>query len=266
VSADTGEQLRAALWERPTDRALLAVYADWLAQAGETSRAEYIHLSLLERRSPAQERRREALRKRDRGTWLGPARRFVWTWQESDESPGFVAQVQCSMPKLVAGFELVRALGPRLVVSVSAPKARREVEALATLPLGTLYGLALYENDAQWVNDDLLVAIAPRIAGLRKLVLHAEEARASLRGWRAVLDRLDGIEELDLSLGDPPEAWIAALLESSSTRSLRRLSVPGWLDRAIRERLVATLPACAIELRDEQRLRFDREAGYYVRD
>ena len=52
-----------------------------------------------------------------------------------------------------------------LVVSVTAPKAKREVAALARLPLGTLYGLAMYEADAQWITDDLMTTLAPALDG-----------------------------------------------------------------------------------------------------
>jgi hypothetical protein len=77
-----------------------------------------------------------------RGAWLGAARPFIYTWEDSDDSPGFIARAQCSFAKLTAGFAHIRALGPRLIVSATEPRTKRETVAVATLPLGTLYGLA----------------------------------------------------------------------------------------------------------------------------
>jgi len=262
--ADTlGSSLLAEIWARPDDRDLLGVYADWLSAHGEPTRAEYIQLSLLEEPTPAQDRRRTALENKHRGAWLGAARRFVYTWEESEATPGFVARAQCSMAKLAQGFEHVRALGPRLVVSISQPKAKREVVALAQRPLGTLYGIALYENDAQWITDDVLATLAPALRGLRALVLHAGEARASERGWRVMLAHLDGLEHLDLAMGEPPERWLELVLASPLASTLRTLSVPGWISAPLRAQLARGLPACAVELREERRSLFNRETGYY---
>jgi uncharacterized protein (TIGR02996 family) len=259
-------QLLEEIWRRPEDRQLLAVYADWLAGQGETARAEYIQLSLLDDPTAAQEKRRGALLKKHRGAWLGAARPFVWTWEESEETPGFVARCQCAMAKLTAGFEQVRALGPRLLVSVTEPKAKREVRALAERPIGTLYGLALYEADAQWITDELLSTLAPRLPGLKQLVLHAGEARATEAGWASLLPHLAGLEHLELSLGWNPERWVELLLESSLPRSLRTLSLPGWIAPSFGDALARVMPACALTLREEGRMRFDRETGYYAVD
>ena len=259
------EQLRAQIWKQPDDRAVLGVYADWLATQGETTRAEYMQLALLARPTAPQRARRDALHKRHRGEWLGAARRFVYTWEVSAESPGFIARVQCSMPKLVAGFDVIRALGPRLTVSVTGPKAKREVVALGALPLGKLYGLALHEADMQFVTDELMATIAPNLDGLRALTLHAGEARASDRGWQHLLPHLVGLERLDLTMGDNPERWLELLLASPVVRSLTALSVPGWIDKPLQTRLTGALALGAVEFRKgERRVRFDRATGYYI--
>jgi uncharacterized protein (TIGR02996 family) len=204
----TEQRLRALIWATPTDLRLLSVYADFLAGRGDLPRAEYIQLSLLAQRTPAQEKRRIALQNKHRGAWLGEARRYIWTWEEDADSPGFVAKCQCQMARLTAGFELVRALGPRLTVTVTAPKAKREVAAFAKLPVGALWGLGMFEADAQWITDDLLVTLAPALRGLRALELHAGEARASERGWGALLHHLDAIERIELTMGDDPRRWL----------------------------------------------------------
>jgi uncharacterized protein (TIGR02996 family) len=249
------------IWKRPDDRELLSVYADYLASVGETTRAEYIQLSLQEPRSAAQDKRRDALRNKHRGAWLGVARQFVHTWEESEDTPGFIARAKCSTAKLTEGFEHVRALGPRLAVAVTEPKAKRETVALAKLPLGSLYGLALYEADAQWITDELLATLAPTLRGLRALVLRAGEARATDEGWQTVLANLDAVEHLDLTMGWNPERWLELLLASPLARTLRTLSVPGWIGKPLRKRLNA-LP-CTIDYRDERRSRYNRETGYY---
>ena len=254
-------ELLAQIWQRPGDRDLLAVYADWLAANDQSTRAEYMQLSLLARRTGAQERRRTALRNKHRSSWLGAARRFVYTYEDSDESPGFVAHVQCAMARLTRGFELIRGLGPRLVVNATQPKARREVSALAKLPLGTLWGLELVDNDAQWITDDVLAILGPALSGLRSLRLGAEEARSSDRGWAAMLPHLDALEHLELHLGDNPERWIELVLESSLVRTLTSLSVPGWIAKPQRARLEQAIPS--VVFRREGRSRFNRETGFY---
>ena len=258
-----GAELLAEIWKRPTDRAAIGVYADWLASQGDAPRAEFIQLSLLDRRTAAQEDRRIALRNRHRGAWLGAARPFVYTWHESEESPGFVASVQCSMAKLTKGFEHVRALGPRLEVHATQPKAKREVVALSKLPLGTVWGLSLIDNDAQWITDEVLTILGPALKGLRSLTLRSFDARSSDRGWRAMLPHLDALEHLELSLGENPEQWLEAILESSLVGTLVSLSLPSWIDRPLRTRLTKKLRRCTIELQDGPRYRFNRALGYY---
>src|SRR6202012_618468 len=64
-------ELLAQIWNEPTDRDVLRVYADWLATNGEPARAEFMQLSLLRERTPAQAKRRNALLAKHRGAWLG---------------------------------------------------------------------------------------------------------------------------------------------------------------------------------------------------
>ncbi len=254
-------QMLEAIWQNPDDRARLAVYADWLASTGETTRSEYMQLRLMNTMTQAQQLRMTSLRVRHRGTWLGKARPFVWTWEEDWEVPGFIARAQCSMGKLTKGFELVRALGPRLVVQVTEPRARQEVEAFAKQPLGTLYGLGLSETDSDWVNDGLLTLLAPSLRGLRALELNAREARATEAGWLALLRHLEGLEQLVLNPGSDPEAWFAALLDSSLMRTLQTISVPSWVDQPTQARLLKSVKK--VTFRPERRLQFNRDTGQY---
>lgn len=256
----TTEMLQA-IWKNPDDRTLLAVYADWLASTSETTRAEYMQLRLLNTMTQAQQNQMTSLRVRHRGAWLGKARPFVWTWEEDWNIPGFIARAQCAMGKLIKGFELVRALGPRLVVHVTEPKAPRELEAFAKQPLGTLYGLGLREADAEWVTDALLTTLAPSMRGLRALELVVREARATEAGWTALLPHLEGLEHLVLNPGRNPEAWFAALLDSSVMRTLQTISVPSWIDPLTQARLTKAVKE--VTFRPERRLQFNRDTGQY---
>jgi len=261
VPPSNEQQLRDEIWKNPTDRQLLSVYADWLMSTGDTTRAEFMQLSLLPKPTPAQNKRLVALRNKHRGAWLGAARPFIYTWDEDEESPGFVRKCQCQMAKLTKGFEQIRALGPRLVVAVTAPKAKREVDALAKLPLGTLWGLEMYEADAQWITDELLTKLASRLGGLRELVLHVGEARASDAGWRAVLEHLDVVERMELTMGENPERWLEMLLEKNLP--LRALSMPGWIGKSLRARLNKAIPDVTYRSGEAHQY-YDRETGYYI--
>jgi uncharacterized protein (TIGR02996 family) len=238
-------ELLEAIWKNPRDRAALSVYADWLIEHGDATRGEYIQLSLIDGPSTAQSKRRTALKNRHRGAWLGAARKFVWTWEESEETPGFVAKAQCSMPKLAAGLENVRMLGPRLVINASEPKAKREIVALAKRPLGTLWGLSFVENDAMWITDEALAILAPSLDGLRALALHSEVA--TMRGWNALLPHLSELCDLELGDVDEVEAWLETLFTKTVCPNLVRLAIPGGVSESMRNRLSRARTGCAVE-------------------
>src|SRR5664279_3153674 len=106
-----------------------------------------------------------------------------------------------------------------------------------------------------------MTKLAPKFRGLRELVLHVNEMRASERGWGVVLEHLETVEHLDLTMGDDPERWLEMLVEKKL--SLQTLSVPGWISKPIKARLTKAFPD--VEFRSgERRLRYDRELGYYV--
>jgi hypothetical protein len=219
---------------------------------------------LLEHPTAAQERRRDALRAAHHASWLGTARPYVSTWADDDITPSFPARVQCSMPKLAEGSPQIRALGPRTIVSIVVSGRRREVAAIAKLPLGTLHGVALV-GDHYAITDESLATLAPALRGVHTLELHAGRF-ASPRGWIAVLDQIEGVERLALAIYNDLERWLELLLASSSAKTLRSLLIPKRISLPLRSRLERELSACAIELRDEGRLRHDRALGYYVLD
>jgi uncharacterized protein (TIGR02996 family) len=239
-SAD--EALRAKIWQDPEDRDALMVYADWLLQNGDATRGEYMQLSLLSKPTAAQTKRRDALRKKHRGAWLGAARPFVYTWEESETSPGFLAAVKCSTDKLAAGFEHIRALGPRLVVEINATAKTRDRATLASLPLGTLYGLSLADADVFWLKDRTVRQLLPAFAGLRalKLCVYDDDSRGSFTvdTWRAVLDALPTLEEIDfMAESSTGDGYIEALLAHPLAPRLRTLAFghSQHLERKIRK-------------------------------
>jgi len=244
----TGDDLLTQVWETPEDPGVLAIYADWLIEHGDTARGEYIQLSLLDAPSPAQERRREALRKQHRAAWLGPARPYVYTWEESANSPSFVAQVKCGVGKLAKGFDHIRALGPRLLVALNPVKTAADRALLGSLPLGRLYGLGLYETDLLWVSDRLILAIAPKLAGLRRLELFVAPEVFTLAGWRALL-AIDTLDELAFASFDAPDHWLEALLDSALARRLRWVTLPRPVSPALRRRLRSAFAGANLTIR-----------------
>jgi uncharacterized protein (TIGR02996 family) len=230
------------VWKSPEDPARLQVYADWLLEHGDATRGEFMQLSLLASPTPAQAKRRETLRKKHRGAWLGTARRFIHTWRESESCPGFLESVTCSPKNLAAGFSAIVALGPRLLVSLLPAKTAADRALLASLPLGDLYGLSLAETDLGWVSDRLLEALAPKLDGLRHLELLGPSSALSLSTCREVLESLESLDELELKTMpfdfDGPDPWLEMLLQSSLTKRLRfvRLSEPR--NPGLRRRLV----------------------------
>lgn len=170
------DELFASVWEAPEDRSRLQVLADAFLEQGQVPRGTYMQLSLLPKRTPAQEKLRAQLLKKHRGEWLGEARPLVKKWVDSETEPGFVAHATVSPERFLEGFELVCKLGPRLVVEWTKVSTRAQLKALAALPLGRrLYGLDLHNPEAYgndtWVDDIGLEILSPALAGLRSLSL-----------------------------------------------------------------------------------------------
>lgn len=231
ATASADAPLLANIWRAPEDRDALAVYADWLLQNGDATRGEYMQLALLEKPTPVQTKRRETLRKKHRGEWLGEARPFVYTWEESETSPGFVRAVKCATAKLAAGFEQIRALGPRVVVEVNPTASKRDREVLASLPLGTLYGLNLADGDVFWLKDKVVRELLPSLTGLRALHLcpyddEEDKKSFSVDTWRAILDALPTLEEIGfMADGSVSDSYIDVLLAHPIAKKLRIVSL-----------------------------------------
>ncbi len=164
----------AQLWKSPADPVALTVFADWLLEHGQQTRAEFIQLSLLKKPTAAQAQKRETLLAKHRGEWLGAARPLVSAWEDSSVTPGFVARATVAPEKLLATFELIRGLGPQAVIRLTRVKTRLLTKKLAALPLGSLFGLALEnpnEPNTDWLDDTFCELIAPALGGLKWLSL-----------------------------------------------------------------------------------------------
>jgi uncharacterized protein (TIGR02996 family) len=171
-------EILAQLWKAPRDAALLSVYADALIEQGEASRGEYIQLALLEKPSPVQAKRKQQLLAKDRGRWLGEARRLVSEWSDSETTPGFVARATVSVENAIANLDVLSGLGPELTLRVTPIKTRLLTKKLAELPLGKkVYGLHFYNTrgtysmNRDWVDDTSMGILGPAMVGLRSLTL-----------------------------------------------------------------------------------------------
>lgn len=227
------------LWKAPTDRETLTVYADWLMENGQASRGEYIALALLAKPTAAQIKRATQLREKDRGKWLGDARKLVSEWVDSERTPGFVAQATVSVERLIEHFEALRALGPEAVLRVTPIKTRLLTKKLAALPLGRLHGLSLYNTlgtygmNRDWVDDTSLGILGPSLVGLRALSLapavQAKEGEHfTPRAIEALRPAGASLEALTLDFTDsvPPRALLDAVTPAVFPK-LRALSVVG---------------------------------------
>jgi uncharacterized protein (TIGR02996 family) len=229
TALEQGAKLREAIWKDPGDKEALRVYADWLAEQGADTQAEYLQLRLLDAPTDEQLTKAQRLREKHRGQWLGGARQYVRSWTDASEPPGFVERVWCEAQKLIPGFEHVLALGPRLTVSVTSMRTRRRdtEQKLAALPLGKLWKLDLRAND---LDDTGLSTLAPAMAGLRHLNLDQNVFTA--KGVQALGAHVSTLESLSMqpklsSPQDVPDSYCQAVATTPGFEELKVLEVKG---------------------------------------
>lgn len=100
VALHSASDRRLRWWSKPQDAATLRVLADLWAEKGEL-RGEFVQLSLLPQRTPAQEKRLSQLL-RDGGKLIGPARPYLREWRFG--ANGVVDTARCEADKLVEGI------------------------------------------------------------------------------------------------------------------------------------------------------------------
>ncbi len=218
--------VREAYWRDPTDLNALRVWADALTEA-EDPRGEFIALSVLAERTDEQTARLGALFKKLGGKLVGPARPFLRTYTFG--ANGLVDGITTEAPNLIAGFELIAELNPRLSVTVTSLKKKQFHAAFAKLPLHRFAFVNLSWNG---LTDDWFVAIAPALQGVKRLNLNFNNVTGA--GLRRAAPYLESLEALALerSIQDDPlpgpqtvNGWVDALCDLPAFSRIHTLSL-----------------------------------------
>lgn len=184
-----GQGVRELLWQNPTDRDAMRVWADSLAESGDP-RGEFMQLRLLDEPTPAQAEKAAALEKKLGGKLVGPARPFVDYW--SFDGNGMVNMVHCDGNKLVDGWDEIRWLNPRLTVCLTTLRKQTmaTIAKISALPLAEIYFLRIESG----LTDRALAALAPALASVRNLSLACNEITPA--GLLAAAPHLTSLEFL----------------------------------------------------------------------
>jgi uncharacterized protein (TIGR02996 family) len=226
---DRERALLDAIWAEPEAREPRAIYADYLSERGDV-RGEYIAIRLDRAADDKLQSRATTLETAHGGKWLGAARPFVRTWQL--DFAGIVAKVRCEADKLIAGFDHIVALGPRLTIIVTSmrTKKRQTVQRMAALDLARVYELQLGSNA---LDDKDLAVLAP---ALRCKRVDLDNNRFGPAGLRALEPHAAHLEHIRLGL------WTDA---AKSAVTFRDASVPFAQIPNIVAKLVFDKPAGA---------------------
>jgi uncharacterized protein (TIGR02996 family) len=183
------QKLKQAIWEKPDDLDQLRVWADHLCEEGDP-RGEFLQLKLLDQPTEAQVAKAKALEEKRGGTLVGPARPHLNYW--SFDERGLVHFVQCDGPKLVAGWEEIRWLNPRLTLDITTLRKQTmaTIAELMKLPLAEIYLVRIESG----LTDPALAALAPGLRGVRHLSLAYNEITPG--GLTKVASHLESLEFL----------------------------------------------------------------------
>lgn len=187
-----GQGVRELLWQNPTDRDAMRVWADSLAEAGDP-RGEFMQLKLLEAPTEAQSEKAAALEKKLGGKLVGPARPYTDYW--SFDGNGMVNMIHCDGNKLVDGWEEIRWINPRLTLCLTTLRKQTmaTIAKISALPLPEIYFLRIESG----LTDRALAALAPALAGVRNLSLACNEITPA--GLTAAAPHLESLEFLCLA-------------------------------------------------------------------
>lgn len=242
-------KLLEAFWKNPDDAKPLGVWADLLVEHGDV-RAEYVQLSLLENRTDAQDERRRSLEKKEAGRLVGPARPALRQW--SFDRHGLVNSALCEADKLVANFEVIAALHPRLELSVSSlrKKTMATIAELIKLPLASIWYLRL---EANALSDKAVIALAPGLKGIKHLNLEGNDVTGV--GLAGMAPHLEALEFLGLGTSmaqrdqrvEVMASWVDALTAPGAFPKLKALHFRGGYG--------------GVSLTDEQRRRLEKKPG-----
>jgi uncharacterized protein (TIGR02996 family) len=233
-----------AIREDPADDVPRLVFADWLEDAGDYDRAEFIRVQcewargVRDRgRSAELNGRHRQLLEAHRAKWLGPLAELA---PEAKFERGFVDDIRVSASLFLEHADAIFALHP--IRTLRLERAHRILYEVAACP--HLAGLDTLDLQAEPLRDDGLAILGrgKYLGRLRKLDLTRIECTGE--GVHALIDRgaVAGLEELTLrhnpAMGNEGVAAIAGGL-----RHLRRLdlSTTGIGDEGVE--IIAEAPA-----------------------
>jgi uncharacterized protein (TIGR02996 family) len=220
--------------EHPDDDTPRLVYADWLEEHGDrtrAARAEFIRVQIAlagldpdDERRPTLEARERQLRKKHERQWLGPLRQHLYDWQFRR---GFLYHIAISAPALwneraaVEEVVLVQSLHLRDVHD------RRVMALLAEWPfLSQLHALDLSDNlFAAGVTAALVRS--PHLSSLQTLCLNNNFLGVSEIHLLAELPELGGLTALELRHNNLTDAEADLLGSSPYLAGLRLLDLRG---------------------------------------
>ena len=249
-------QILRTIRELPFDDMPRLVYADWLEENGRAERAEFIRLQCA-MATAADERRRQALMKRERQVWrncaaswraelpaglrgcpfhrgfvqprdleLTPGQFLALSSDYLDAAPTWSAKLFIHapdpLPELARSPHLERLT--RLSLYVNGADHTELDELLASARLKNLRSLHVEGRPFQ-VEHVRTIANAPALGGLRRLGLFCNPIRED--GARALANspHLKNLETLELNGCGLGEAGLRALASSTSLYQLRELNL-----------------------------------------
>ncbi|MBN9117954.1 MAG: TIGR02996 domain-containing protein [Planctomycetes bacterium] len=254
-AGDQSRLLRAILNDPEDDTARL-VYADWLDEHDDPTRAEFVRVQcrLAERMGreavpggDPDQRRDYQLRTQMGERWLAelpPVRGVRWNgfWR------GFAAVSVVSPTTLVRAAPKVWAAAPVQAVTITGLNATggRALAASEVLERVRVLTLDRYSTRRDGARPLCDLLYSPRVAGLRRLTLTygiGEEGLVAV----AESPHLTGLEWLGLGAGATTDAVAEAVLASPALRNLRGGSfVSHLLSDRWRERLKARFPNASV--------------------
>jgi uncharacterized protein (TIGR02996 family) len=271
------DELLADILRSPHDDAPRLVYADWLQDHGDLTRAEFVRVQCQLAASPVpvphlQQREQELLA------------RHGWEWAAADVGAegiewvfrrGFIERVGLYLERSTAELLHILHRAPILYVRDYSQMCKLSGLIGALPHLSHLEGLELwwlYSFDQQLVRELLL---SPHLAGLKTLILH-HDRNGSLVRDEVLVDGLHSphrsrLEELavnvDGSWRGPSEAVLDAIASSPYLRQLRKLDISNAqpTEEAL-ERLLASPNLEQLEELDLRAVRAPRAAWELLRD
>src|SRR5262245_16552022 len=236
-----------AICAQPDDDTARLVYADWLAENGDSDRGEFIRCEVELARTPpdsdTERRRRVLLERRDelfkkhKAAWLAPFSPFATA---GSFVRGFVQSLEVQASTFLQHAEQWFAITPLTRVKFTACRVWDPVTSTYTWWTEQLFASPLLSRLETIDLESLhltalaleLFASPPDLSRLRELVLAGNEIRSEGAIVLAAMPQLKGLESLDLRNNGLSDRGARAIAKSEHLRQLREL----WISRnSIRE-------------------------------